>query len=208
MSARAYAQRLALLFLIFVFAIPAVAVGLVFAMTQSAEWRDAAFGFGYGAFFLGIPIWILSFAIACWWTASRRAHAVGFPFWVALSLAVLVAADWRLIFSFFQEYFRGWFLYSAAILLLSLLLLPDRPTHDAGPRSLRTGFLVAQIAVGIQALLASAVLAASLTYSFTLNGQANMVDSYARDAASWWIFVLGGAMIWAAVEGRWRRHGT
>jgi hypothetical protein len=208
MSARAYLIRLALLIVVFVVVIPGVVVGLLYLMETSPGWRNAGIGFGYVAFFLGIPIWILSFAVACWWTASRRARAVGFPFWVALSLFVFVAADWRLIFSLFQEHFRGWFLYGAAVLLLSLSLLPDRSSDGETPQAPRVAFLAATAAVGVGALLACAVLIASLTYSFTLDSRAHRVDWHARDLASWWFFVLGGAMIWAIVDGRWRRHGT
>jgi len=208
MSARAYAIRLALLIVIFIVVIPGAVVGLLAALNASPEGRSAGLGFAYAAFFLGIPLWIMSFAIGCWWTASARARAVGFPFWVALSLFALVAADWRLIFSLFQEQTKGWFLYGATVLLISLLLLPDRPVGGQVPQSSRVGFTVATVAVGIAALLACAALAASLIYSFTLNRSAFFVEVYARQAASWWIFVLCGAMIWAVIEGRRRRHGT
>jgi hypothetical protein len=147
MSARAYLIRLALLIVVFIVAIPGVVIGLMYWMETSPGWRSTGIGFGYVAFFLGIPLWILSFAIACWRTASRRARTVGFPLWVALSLFVLVAAEWQLIFSLslFQERFRGWFLCGAAVLLLSLLLLPDRAAGDETPQSSRIGFLLRKL---------------------------------------------------------------
>jgi hypothetical protein len=201
MSARAYAIRLALLIVIFVVVIPGAVVGLLAALNASPEGRNAGLGFAYAAFFLGIPLWILSFAIACWWTASARARAVGFPFWVALSLFALVAADWRFVFWMFGH--TSWFLWAAAALLVSLLFLPDRSSQPAG-----LGFHVATGAVAVEALLACLALAGSLVWSFTLFAPAMVVDRHAGRAASWWIFVLCGAMIWAIIEGRRRRNGT
>jgi hypothetical protein len=206
MSARAYAIRLALLIVVFVVVIPGAVVGLLAALNASPEGRNAGLGFAYAAFFLGIPLWILSFAIACWWTASARARAVGFPFWVALSLFVLVAADWRFVFWMFGH--TSWFLYGAAALLVSLLFLPDRGPSRETSQSPGLGFRIATGAVAVEALLACLVLAGSLIWSFTFFAPAMVVDRYAGRAASWWIFVLCGTMIWAIVESRWRRNGT
>jgi hypothetical protein len=99
-------------------------------------------------------------------------------------------------------------LSAAAVLLLSLLFLPDRSPGNETSQSAGLGFRVATAAVAIEALLACLALAGSLIWSFTTFAPAMAVDRFAGRAASWWIFVLGGAMIWAAIEGRWRRHGT
>jgi hypothetical protein len=205
MSARAYAIRLALLIVIFV-VVPGAVVGLLAVLGMTPEGRNAGLGFAYAAFVLGIPLWILSLTIMCWWTASVRARAVGFPFWVALSLFVLVAADLRFFFWTLDR--TLWFLCGAAALLVSLLFLPGRAPgretwQPAGP-----GFRIATGAVAVEVLLACLALAGSLIWWFTKFAPAIDVERYAGRAASWWFFVLCGTMIWAIIEGRRRRNGT
>src|SRR5882672_310364 len=161
MSARAYAIRLALLLLIFVIVIPGGVAGLLYAMEHSSGARGAALGFGYVAYFIGIPLWVLGFGIALWLTARARVQTVGLPNWVSLSLVVLVLADWRFFLWMFRPFVAP-FLWGAILLLVALLFWPDRAAPGRDQRQPPGyGYVAAVWAWGFFALLACASLAAS-----------------------------------------------
>ena len=202
MSATAYVGRLAVTLLVFVVLIPGTVVGLLYAVEHAPGGRDAALGFGYAAFFIGIPLWILGFGIALWRTARARIATVGLPGWVAFLLLVLFVADWRFFLWMFQPFFAP-FLGAAIVLLVALIFLPDRTLPVGGAR-LTSGFGVrlATCALGIEAVLASASLLASLGSVFTSSAPLYSLDAYARRFAVWWVFGLAAAMVWSIVEGR------
>jgi hypothetical protein len=202
MSARNYILSLALVILVFVVLIPGGVLAVMYAMERAPGWRSTAIGFGYVAFFLGIPLWILGFGIALWRTVAPRVRSVGLPAWAAFSLLVFVAADWRFFLWLFQPLFAP-FLCAGTVLLVALMFLPDRPAPGDGaqPQS-RPGFRLAVWALGIEAVLAAASLAGSLAWSFTGAMPLYRLDIHAQRYGYWWALALAAAMAWAIVEGR------
>ncbi len=206
MSRRAYALRLALIFFIFVVAVPGVVLGLLYALEQSAGNRNAALGWGYAAFFIGIPLWALGFVIAICRAAYVRGRTAGLPAWIVLTLIVFLLADLRSVFEV------RWLLHylifppflSAAIgLLVALMFWPDRTADGAaGDPSRAAAHNAAIWAWNVHAALASASLAAWILWFWTLSPYATLFQRYAIWAGRWWLFVLCGSMIWALFGGR------
>jgi hypothetical protein len=130
MTSRAFAIRLAIILLVFVVVVPGAVVGLIYAMEKTPGWRDASLGLGYAAFFLGIPIWILSLAIALWRATAARARTLGLPGWIAASFLVLVIAEWKFFLWMFYS-FRVPFLAGAGVLLAALMVWPA-PASNMG----------------------------------------------------------------------------
>jgi len=208
MTSRAFAIRLAIVLLVFVVVVPGAVIGLIYKMEKTPGWRDASLGLGYAAFFLGIPIWILSLAIALWRATAARARTLGLPGWIAISFLVLVIAEWKFFLWMFYS-FRVPFLAGAGVLLAALLIWPA-PASDRGDAPAKTSpaRLAAIAAIGVHALLASAALAGSLVFSLTLSTSAYQVETYATRFAGSWFFVLCAAMIWAVVDAHRRRVRT
>ena len=204
MTPRAFAIRLAIILLVFVVLVPGTVVSLIYAMEKTPGWRDASLGLGYIAFFLGIPIWILSLAIALWRATAARARTLELPGWIAVSFLVLVMAEWKFFLWMFYS-FRIPFLAGAGVLLAALLVWPAPPSNTGdAPAKASAARLAAIGAIGVHALLASAALAGSLVFSLTLSMPAYQVETYATRYAGSWFFVLCVAMIWAVVDAQRR----
>ena len=47
--------------------------------------------------FLGIPAWLVAFAVVLWQVVHPRTRTIGLPFWVTPLVLILLAADWRIM---------------------------------------------------------------------------------------------------------------
>jgi hypothetical protein len=126
MSGRVYAIGLARVLFIFVVVIPALAVGLLYAIEMTRGRSSGGLILEYAILFLGTPLWLLCFAIALWQVVSRRARTVRLPFWVSPLVLVLLAADWRFVFSFNWSFLRPAWSFCAADHAGVLVLVPFR----------------------------------------------------------------------------------
>jgi hypothetical protein len=186
---------------IFVVVIPALAVGLIYAIEATRSRSGNGLIWEYAILFLGIPVWLLCFAIALWQAVNPRVRTVGLPFWVSLLVLVLLAADWHsaLTFKYRIHPFPTPFLLGALALLIALAFWPER-AEVASPRTFANNFAV-------WALAAFAVLAVA-SFVGTLIGMtigaemAIRIDGYARSVARWWVFLAIGVMICAIIAGR------
>jgi hypothetical protein len=214
MTARAYIIRLVWVLVIFLALIPGVVIALLFGMEHTPGNRNSALGFAYVAFFIGIPIWALSFLITLSRTAYVRARALGLPFWIGLTLIVFLIADWRSIYdvSLLLRYplplaygYVPPFFTAAIALLVALAIWPPRA---ADQQASRTELMSAQDAAvwswGIQALLGCASVAASVSWFWTISPVAAEIQRQAQWAGRWWLLAICGAMIWAMVESQRR----
>jgi hypothetical protein len=208
MPAAAYIVWLAVTLLVFVVLIPVAVIGGLYMLENTPGWRSAGLGFGYVAFFIGIPLWIFAFGIALWRIARARIVAVGLPGWVGFLLFILVAADWRFFLWMFQPLFAP-FLAAAAVMLVALALLPDRTDTAAGKvQQPGIGERVASAALGIETVLASVSLVGSLAWAFTAAMPFYRLDVHARQFAGWWTYVLAAALVWSIVEARRRMRAA
>ena len=199
MSGRAYAIRLALVVFIFSVVIPALAVGLLYAIEATRSRSGNGLVFEYFILFLGTPLWLLCFAIALGRAVHQRARTVGLPFWVSLLVLILLAADWRISF---QWSFRPFFAPlpgGAFALLIALAFWPER-ADGAPPRTFANDCAIWALA-GF-AVLAVASFAGSLIGMTIGTMMAVQIEGYARFAARWWVFLAIGAMICTIVAGR------
>jgi hypothetical protein len=214
MSVRAYILRLALLVLIFFVVIPGIVAFAFYHMNHSPPWPDAGGHFNLFAFFVIMPLWLLGLAITLCWTASARAHTVGFPAWAPLTLLVCIGADWRFFLWLFEH--TAPFFSGGLVLLIALALLPERavPTGDLPPPG--RAFQLAMWALVVEAVFAGVSAFASLGQAATtglryfrlpfpreIGWLWPVLDGQARQVGFWWVFVLAIAMLWAIVEA-WR----
>jgi hypothetical protein len=200
MSGRAYAIRLALVAFIFAVVIPALAVGLADAIGPTL--RPGGYGVLWGVviIFLGIPLWWLCFAIALWRVVYPRTRTIGLPFWMPPLVLILLAADWRFLrdIQWSPRPFAP-FLLGAFALLTALAFWPER-AEGASPRTFANDCAMWTLAgLGV---LACASFVGSLIGMTIGTMMAVQIDSYARFAARWWVFLAIGAMIFTIVAGR------
>jgi hypothetical protein len=197
MSGRAYAIRLALVVFIFAVVIPALGVGLLYAI-EVTRWRGGD-GIILGFFlilFLGIPAWLVGFVSALWLVVHPRTRTVGLPFWVTLLVLILLAAEWQFQWSVRPS---APFLLGAVALLIALAFWPER-AEGASPRTFANDCAIWALAgLGV---LACASFVGSLIGATIGTMMAVQIDGYARFAARWWVFLAIGAMIFTIVAGR------
>jgi hypothetical protein len=201
MSGRAYAIRLTQVVFIFAVVIPALAVGLVYAIEATRSRSGNGLVWEYIIIFLGTPLWLLCFAIALGQVVHRRARTVGLPFWVSLLVLIQLAADGGFFLSFqwsFRPFFAP-FLLGAFALLIALAFWPER-AEGASPRTFANDCAIWALAgLGV---LACASFVGSLIGMTIGTMMAVQIDGYARFAARWWVFLAIGAMIFTIVAGR------
>jgi hypothetical protein len=199
MSGRAYAIRLALVVFIFAVVIPALAMGLLYAIEATRSPSGNGVIWEVVIVFLGIPMWLLGFAIVLWHVVYPRTRTIGLPFWMSLLVLILLAADLR-FFDSIRWSPRPFapFLLGAFALLIALAFWPER-AEGASPRTFANDCAIWALA-GLGVLACACV---GTLIGMTIGAMmAVQIDGYARFAARWWVFLAIGAMIFAIVAGR------
>jgi hypothetical protein len=199
MSGRAYAIRLALTVFLFTVVIPALGAGLLYAIEATRSPGDWGVVLGVFIIFLGIPAWLVAFAVVLWQVVHPRTRTIGLPFWMPPLVLILLAADWRIMGDWSYVHLFTPYLLGGVALLIALTFWPER-TGDAPPRRFVND--CALWALAGFAVLACASFVGSLVETTMGPPMVVQIGGYARFAARWWVFVAIGAMVFAIVAGR------
>jgi len=200
MSGRAYAIRLILVVFIFAVVIPALAAGLLYAIEATRSPSGNGLLFEVFIIFLGIPLWVLGFAVALWQAVYPRTRSIGLPFWISPLVLILLAADLQFVsFSMWSPRPFGPFLLGACALLIALAFWPER-AEGASRRSFANDCAIWALA-GLGVLACASFLGWQIGITFE-TPTAVQTERYVRPAARWWVFLAIGAMIVTIVAGR------